>query len=74
MTGPQSVRVTGTTPHASGRGHGHLCLRVGRVLITWMIGTSLLAWQEALRQASELADAALGPVLLARYEPRTPRR
>ena len=75
MAGPQSVRVTGTTPHASGRGYGHLCLRVGRVLIYLEDRDSLLAWQEALRQAHELADAALGPVLPpACYEPRTPPR
>ncbi len=75
MAGPQTVRVTGTTPHASGRGYGHLRLRVGRVLIYLEDRDSLLAWREALRQASELADAALGPVLPpARYEPRTPPR
>ncbi len=75
VAGPQEVRVTGTTAQASGRGYGHLCLRVGRVLIYLEDRDSLHAWQEALRQASELADAALGPVLPpARYEPRTPTR
>ncbi len=75
MAGPQEVRVTGTTPQASGRGYGHLCLRVGRVLIYLEDRDSLLAWQEALRQADALADSAYGPVLPpARYEPRTPTR
>ncbi len=70
MAGPQEVRVTGTTPRASGRGYGHLCLRVGRVLLYLEDRDSLLAWQEALRQASELADSALGPVLPPwRYRP-----
>ncbi len=75
MAGLQEVRVTGTTPQASGRGYGHLCLRVGRILIYLEDPDSLLAWQEALRQAEDLADAALGPVLPPpRYEPRTPTR
>ncbi len=75
MAGPQEVRVSGVTAQASGRGYGHLCLRVGRVLIYLEDRDSLLAWQEALRQASEFADAALGPVLPpARYEPRAPTR
>ncbi len=63
MAGPQEVRVTAVTPQSSGRGYGHLCLRVGRVLIYLEDRDSLLAWQEALRQASELADSALGPEL-----------
>ena len=71
MAGPQSVRVAAMTPQASGRGYGHLCLRVGRVLIYLEDRDSLGAWQEALRQAEGMADTALGPVLPpARYEPR----
>ncbi len=53
MAGPQKVRVTGTTPQASGRGYGHLCLRVGRVLLHLEDRDSLHAWQHALHQARE---------------------
>ncbi len=71
MAGPQEVRVTGMTPQASGRGYGHLCLRVGRILIYLEDRDSLRAWQEALRQANELADAAYGPELPPwRYQPK----
>lgn len=63
MAGPQSVRVTAMTPQATGRSWGHLCLRVGRVLICLDDRDSLGAWQEALRQAEEMVDAALGPVM-----------
>ncbi len=59
------------TPQASGRGYGHLCLRVGRVLIYLEDRDSLHAWQEALRQANDLADAAYGPELPPwRYQPK----
>ncbi len=70
MAGPQEVRVTGTTAQASGRGYGHLCLRVGRILIYLEDRDSLRAWQHALQQAENLADAALGPELPEwRYRP-----
>ncbi len=70
MAGPQEVRVTAVTPQSSGRGYGHLCLRVGRVLIYLEDRDSLHAWQHALHQAEDLADSALGPELPPwRYRP-----
>ncbi len=48
MAGPQEVRVTSITPQASGRGYGHLCLRVGQVLIYLEDRDGLHAWQRAL--------------------------
>ncbi len=61
MAGPQSVRVTGTTPHASGRGYGHLCLRVGRVLIYLEDWDALLAWRAASTKPSARPTRPSGP-------------
>ncbi len=51
------------TAEATGRGHGHVCPRVGRVLIYLEDRDALRAWRSAIDQAVGLADAAFGPVL-----------
>ena len=71
FAGPQDISVRAMTPQASGRGYGHLCLRVGRVLVDLEDRDALAAWHAALEQAEVLADAAFGPELPpAPYEPR----
>ncbi len=75
MCGSQDTRVTAMTAEATGRGYGHVCLRVGRVLIYLEDRDALREWRSAVDQAVGLADAVFGPVLPpARYEPRTPPR
>ncbi len=69
MCGPQDIRVTAMTAEATGWGYGHVCLRVGRVLIYLEDHDALRAWRSAVDQAVGLADAAFGPELPpARYE------
>ncbi len=69
FAGPQDISVRAMTPQASGRGYGHLCLRVGRVLVYLEDRDALAAWRAALEHAEVLADAAFGPELPpARYE------
>jgi len=71
FAGPQDISVRAMTPQASGRGYGHLCLRVGRVLVYLEDRDALGAWHAAIEQAEVLADAAFGPELPpAPYEPR----
>ena len=72
FAGPQDITVRAMTPQASGRGYGHLCLRVGRVLVYLEDRDALAAWHAALEQAEVLAGAAFGPELPpAVYEPRS---
>ncbi len=75
MCGPQDTRVSAMTAEATGRGYGHVCLRVGRVLIYLEDREALRSWRTAVDQAVGLADAAFGQELPpAHYEPRTPPR
>ncbi len=54
FAGPQDHRVFAMTPQATGRGYGHIAVRVGRILL----------------YLEDLADAAFGPDLPAsRYQP-----
>lgn len=67
---PQDITVRAMTPQASDRGYGHLCLRVGRVLLYLEDRVALEAWRAAVTQADVLAEAAFGPELPPpRYEP-----
>ena len=61
MAGEQDMWVTAVTAEVSGRGYGHLCIRVGRTLTYLEDRAALRSWQRALQQAEELADAAFGP-------------
>jgi len=71
FAGPQDITVRAMTQQASVRGYGHLCLRVGRVLVYLENRDALAACHAALEQAEVLAVAAFGPDLpLAPYEPR----
>ena len=72
--GPQDLRVSAMTPEATGRGYGHVCLRVGRMLVYLEDRDALDAWSCAIRQAQALADRAFGAELPpSRYEPRSVR-
>ena len=72
FAGPQDISVRAMTPQASGRGYGHLCLRVGRVLVYLEDRDALAAWHAALEQAEALADSAFGPALPpAAYAPKS---
>ncbi len=71
FAGPQDMRVTAMTPEVTGRGYGHVVMRVGRLLIYLEDRDALEAWQAALEQASEFADRAFGLVPPpALYRPR----
>ena len=61
MAGPQDYRVIGANAQVTGRGHGLITIRVGRLLVYLEDRESLLSWQRALQQASELEDGAFGP-------------
>ncbi len=75
FAGPQDHRVAAMTPEASGRGYGHIAVRVGRVLVYLEDRDALLAWTTAIGKAADLADAAFGPDLPdARYQPRGGRK
>ncbi len=71
FAGPQEHRVFAMTPEASGRGYGHIAVRVGRVLVYLEDRQALQAWTTAIGKAADLADSAFGPDLPAsRYQPR----
>ena len=61
MAGPQDYRVTAANAQNTGRGHGLITIRVGRVLVYLEDREALASWQRALRRATELEDAAFGP-------------
>ncbi len=70
FAGPQEHRVCAMTPEASGRGYGHIAVRVGRVLVYLEDRDALQAWTTAIDKAADLADAAFGPDLpAARTQP-----
>jgi len=59
------------TPEATGRGYGHIAVRVGRVLVYLEDRQALQAWTTAIGKAVDLADAAFGPHLpKSRNQPR----
>ncbi len=71
FAGPQEHRVCAMTPQATGRGYGHIAVRVGRVLVYLEDRDALQAWTTAIGKAADLAEAAFGPDLpAARYQPR----
>jgi len=74
FAGPQDHRVCAMTPQATGRGYGHIAVRVGRVgrvLVYLEDRQALEAWTTAIGKAADLADAAFGPDLSdGRYQPR----
>ena len=75
FAGPQEHRVSAMTPQASGRGDGHIAVRVGRVLVYLEDRQALQAWTTAIAKAADLADAAFGPDLPeARYQPGGDRK
>jgi len=63
FAGPQEHRVFAMTPQASGRGYGHIAVRVGRVLVYLEDRDALQAWTTAIGKAADLAEAAFGPDL-----------
>jgi len=63
-TSPRLIRCP------TGRGYGHIAVRVGRVLLYLEDRDALQAWTTAIGKAADLADAAFGPDLPAsRYQP-----
>jgi len=60
MAGPQDYRVYGGNAQATGRGHGVISIRVGRVLIYLEDWEALLSWTRAIEQAKELDEGAFG--------------
>ncbi len=75
FAGPQDHRVFAMTPQASGRGYGHIAVRVGRVLVYLEDRDALQAWTTAIGKATDLADAAFGPDLPeSRYQPPGDRK
>ena len=72
MAGPQDYRVAGANAQVTGRGHGVITMRVGRLLVYLEDRDALAAWHAALERAEVLADAAFGPELPpAVYQPRS---
>ncbi len=70
FAGPQEHRVSAATAEASGRGYGHIAVRVGRILVYLEDRDALQAWTTAIGKAADLADQAFGPDLPAsRYQP-----
>jgi len=56
FAGPQDHRVSAMTPQATGRGYGHIAVRVGRVLVYLEDRDALQAWTTAIGKAADLAD------------------
>ncbi len=56
-------RTTGMTADVTGRGHGVISIRVGRVRVYLQDRPALDSWLDAFREAEDLADAVYGPVL-----------
>ena len=54
FAGPQEHRVFAMTPEASGRGYGHVAVRVGRVLVYLEDRQALEAWTTAISKAADL--------------------
>ena len=72
MAGPQDLRVTAMTAEATGRGYGHICIRVGRLLVYLEDADALQAWRAAVSQAEGLAEEVFGPKLPPpAYRPRS---
>jgi len=53
FAGPQDHRVFAMTPQASGRGYGHIAVRVGRVLVYLEDRQALEAWTTAIGKAAD---------------------
>ncbi len=68
FAGPQEHRVIAMTPQATGRGYGHIAVRVGRVLVYLEDRKALEAWTTAIGKADDLADSAFGHLPKSRYE------
>ncbi len=70
FAGPQDHRVSAVTAEATGRGYGHIAVRVGRILVYLEDRDALQAWTTAIGKAADSADQAFGPDLPAcRYQP-----
>ncbi len=55
FAGPQEHRVFAMTPQATGRGYGHIAVRVGRVLVYLEDRQALQAWTTAIGKAADFA-------------------
>ena len=51
----------GGNAQATGRGHGVITIRVGRVLSYYEDREALLSWTRAIEKAKELDEGAFGP-------------
>jgi hypothetical protein len=61
MAGHQDYRVTAGNAQVTGRGHGVITLRVGRVLIYLEDREAFESWTRAVREATSLLEGAFGP-------------
>lgn len=61
MAGKQDYRVQAANAQHTGRGHGVLSIRVGRLLVYLEDRDALLAWQRVVERAVQVQDAAFGP-------------
>ncbi len=74
FAGPQDHRVFAMTPEATGRGYGHIAVRVGRVLVYLEDRDALQAWTTAIGKAADLADAGVRTGPASRPVPATRRQ
>jgi hypothetical protein len=65
MAGHQDYRVTAGNAQVTGRGHGVITLRVGRVLVYLEDREAFESWTRALRDATGLIEGAFGPEMPA---------
>lgn len=71
MAGNQDIRVLAANGRDNGLGHGHIAVRVGRLLVYVHDREALEAFTDAWAKAADLADAAFGPILPPpAYRPR----
>ena len=61
MVRSQEYCLHGGNAQATGRGHGVITIRVGRVLIFLEDREALLSWTRAIEKAKELDEGAFGP-------------
>jgi hypothetical protein len=61
MAGPQDHTVRGGNAQVTGRGHGVISMRVGRMLVYLEDRDALQAWRLAIEKALAMQEDAFGP-------------
>jgi len=74
FAGPQDHRVFAMTPEATGRGYGHIAVRVGRILVYLEDRQALEAWTTAIAKGRRPGRRSLRTGPTNRPDPATRRQ